>query len=72
MSADQSYTAELEFVIGQVWLDGERHSETAEDGTEVYAYLHADGVAWGVNRAGDGCNVRRGIRTPQGVDIAVS
>jgi hypothetical protein len=71
LSADQSYQAALEFVIGQVWLDGQHHRETIEDGTEVYAYLHADGVAWGVNRAGDGFNVKRGIRTPEDVDIAV-
>jgi hypothetical protein len=71
MSANESYQTALEFVIAQCRADGERHSKTLEDGTEVYAYPHRQGVAWGVNDGEHGFNVKRGIRTEDGTDIAV-
>ena len=72
MSANETYQIDLEFVIAQVLAHGWRHSKTLEDGTEVYAYPHPQGVAWGVNSAADGFNLRRGVRKADGTDIAVS
>ena len=36
-------------------------SEMLADGSEAYAYPGARGTHWGVNRASDGFNVKRGI-----------
>jgi hypothetical protein len=72
MSADQDYQADLEFAIAQCWADGEHHSKVLADGKGVYAYKHTDGIAWGVNDAATGFNIRRGIRKEDGTDIAVS
>jgi hypothetical protein len=44
----------------------------APDGSEVYAYPHQRGIAWGVNAAGSGVNILRGVRRPDGADEAVS
>jgi hypothetical protein len=44
----------------------------AQDGSEVYAYPHSRGIAWGVNEAGTGVNILRGIRRSGGADEAVS
>jgi hypothetical protein len=41
-------------------------------GYEVHAESHPDGVAWGVNAARSGVNVLRGVRLPDGRDVAVS
>jgi hypothetical protein len=71
MSADESYQEALEFAIAQCWADGERHSRTLDDGTEVYAHVHKQGIAWGVNDGQTGFNVKRGIRKDDGTDIAV-
>ena len=47
---------------------GERVSVAASDGAEAYAYPKPGGdIAWGLNRAGDGVNILRGIRRPYGV-----
>jgi hypothetical protein len=72
VSAAESYQTDLEFAIAQCWADGERHSSTVADGKEVYAYKHQDGVAWGVNDALTGFNMKRGIRREDGTDVAVS
>jgi hypothetical protein len=37
----------------------------------AYAYPHQRGIAWGVNAAGTGVNILRGIRTASGLDVAV-
>jgi len=71
MSADAAYQTALEFAIAQCWADGGRYSQILDDGTEVYACGPGDGVAWGVNRAGDGFNIKRGIRKEDGTDVAV-
>jgi hypothetical protein len=44
----------------------------AWDGSEVYAYPHSRGIAWGVNAAATGVNILRGIRRHDGGDEAVS
>jgi len=45
----------------------------APGGAEAYAYSKSEGrIAWGVNAAGTGVNVLRGIRQPVGTDEAVS
>jgi hypothetical protein len=67
MSDESAYY--LEFVIAQALSSGERHSHTLSDGTLVYAYPHANGIAWGIN---EGANILRGIRKDDGSDIAVS
>jgi hypothetical protein len=73
MSAEEAYQTDLEFVIAQCWADGQHHSKILDDGTEVYAYPHKQGVAWGVQGATHGYNVKRGIRGKEdGSDIAVS
>jgi hypothetical protein len=71
MTAEQAYQKELEFVIAKCWADGFRHSTELPDGAEVYAYTHHRGVAWGINDAEHGQNIRRGIRLEDGTDIAV-
>jgi hypothetical protein len=51
----------------------ERVSIEAEDGTEAYAYpVRGGSIAWGVNAAGTGVNILRGIRRPDGADECVS
>jgi hypothetical protein len=50
----------------------ERVTVEASDGTEAYAYIHPRGIAWGLNAAGTGVNILRGIRRPDGTDEAVS
>jgi hypothetical protein len=50
---------------------GERATVETED-TEVYAYPHSRGIAWGINAAGTGLNILRGVRRPDGTEEAVS
>ncbi len=69
MSTRQAYSSELEFVIAEVWNTNQPHSKTLDDGTEIYAYPHADGVAWGVNGGENGFCIKRGVRTPEGKDM---
>ena len=71
MTTDKDYQKALEFAIAQCWADGERHIDILESGVEVYAYKHPQGVAWGINRAEDGFNIRGGIRKEDGSDEAV-
>ncbi len=40
---------------------GQRKTVPLADGGEAYAYPHADGIAWGYNRAEDGFNAARGV-----------
>ena len=65
------YSGIIEAAISQAKSRHERVTVEAQDGSEAYAYLHRDGIAWGVNGP-QGVNVLRGIRTPAGADIAVS
>jgi hypothetical protein len=38
-----------------------QHSEDLPDGSQAYAYGGARGVHWGVDRASDGFNDKRGV-----------
>jgi hypothetical protein len=38
-----------------------QHSEDLPDGSQAYAYGGTRGVHWGVNRASDGFNGKRGV-----------
>lgn len=40
---------------------GGRLTEMTFNGTEIYVYPHADGIAWGVNDGATGFCVARGI-----------
>jgi hypothetical protein len=66
------YSNTIEYVIAEARFSHSRAIVTAEDGAEVYAYPHRDGTAWGVNAAESGINILRGIRRPDGTDMAVS
>jgi hypothetical protein len=61
-SLTQAQADAIQQVIELVRQNGEHQTVTLADGSEVYAYPHARGVAWGVNRAGDGFNIARGVR----------
>ena len=63
------YGGAIEQAIG-ARESGFREIVEAHDGAEVYAYPHARGIAWGINAAGTGVNILRGIRRPDGVDEA--
>jgi hypothetical protein len=72
MTTEPHYTKDLEFVIAQVWADGSSHSKLCDDGkTEVYAYKHVQGVAYGVNGGPNGFNILRGVRKADGDDVMV-
>ena len=67
------YSDTIEAAIKQAKASGERVSVAASDGAEAYACPKPGGdIAWGVNRAGDGVNILRGIRRPYGTDAGVS
>ena len=59
-------------MIAKAKAAGSRESLTAADGTELYAYPHPSGIAWGINAAETGVNLWRGIRWPDGRDAAES
>ena len=65
------YAAAIAAAIGKANASRERATVEAPDGAEAFAYPHRDGIAWGVNGP-QGVNMLRGIRTPDGADIAVS
>ena len=65
----QRYANELAEVIAKAKAAGSRESLTTADGSEIYAYPHKDGIAWGINRAADGVNIWRAVRRPDGADI---
>ncbi len=66
------YGVAIEIAITRARAGRELRTVRASDGAEVYAYPHRDGIAWGVNTAGTGVNILRGIRRPDGTDKAVS
>ena len=66
------YSAAIEVAITRARASRDLRTVKASDGAEVYAYPHRDGIAWGVNTAGSGVNILRGIRRPDGTDKAVS
>lgn len=68
---ENKYAAAIETAIALASVSQERETVEAEDGSEVYAYPHRDGIAWGVNAAQTGVNVLRGIRAADGRDMAV-
>jgi N12 class adenine-specific DNA methylase len=58
---DEATKAQVRAVIAAVHETQASHSERHPAG-EIYAYPHAgDGIAWGLNSAVDGMNLRRGI-----------
>jgi hypothetical protein len=66
------YSDTIERAIVEAGRLRERVTVEATDGAEAYAYPHQRGIAWGVNVAGTGVNILRGIRRPGGADEAVS
>ena len=67
------YSTAIEAAITKAQSSRERETVDAEDGAEAYAYPHKEGaIAWGVNAAGSGVNILRGIRRPDGTDEGVS
>ena len=66
------YGVAIEIAIARARASRVLRTVKAPDGAEVYAYPHRDGIAWGVNTAGTGVNILRGIRLPNGTDKAVS
>jgi hypothetical protein len=64
------YLDTIEHAIAEAGRLRERVTVEAQDGAEVYAYPHRRGIAWGVNAAGSGVNILRGIRRPDGADEA--
>ena len=66
------YGGAIEAAIGKAKAMRDRATVAASDGAEVYAYPHPRGIAWGVNEAGTGVNILRGIRRSGGADEAVS
>ena len=71
MQAKQRYHRELAEVIAKAKAAGSRESLTTQDGAEIYAYPMPEGnIAWGINSAGTGVNLWRGIRRPGGADEA--
>ena len=69
-SIKQTYSFQIAAAIAAAGASRMRETVTASDGTEAYAYPHAGGMAWGVNAAKTGENLLRGIRRPDGSDIA--
>jgi hypothetical protein len=67
------YSASIEVAITKARAMHDRATVAAPDGAEVYAYPHGKGrIAWGVNAAGTGVNILRGVRRPDGSDEAVT
>jgi hypothetical protein len=66
------YSAAINIAIAMARASRDLRMVKASDGAEVYAYPHREGIAWGVNTAGSGVNILRGIRRPDGTDKAVS
>ena len=66
------YKADINLAIARAQVGRELRTVRASDGAEVYAYPHREGIAWGVNTAGSGVNILRGIRRSDGTDKAAS
>jgi hypothetical protein len=56
------YSAAIEAAIAKAKTSRDLRTVEAFDGAECYAYPHREGIAWGVNAAGSGMNLVRGIR----------
>jgi len=65
----ERYGEAVEEAIRRAEASARRESAEAPDGSEAYAYPEGDNIAWGVNSAGDGFNIWRGIRRPDGSDV---
>ena len=66
------YSYTIEAAIGKARAIRDCATVEAPDGAEAYPYPKSEGrIAWGVNAAGSGVNVLRGIRRLDGVDEAV-
>ena len=71
--AQKRYSATIEAAISQAGETRQRVTVEAEDGAECYAGPRpGGGIAWGVNAAGTGINILRGVRRPDGKDEAIS
>lgn len=68
----ERYRNAIEAAISQASAMRERVTVEAEDGAEAYAYPHPRGIAYGLNAAGSGVNILRGVRRPNGADEAMS
>ncbi len=66
------YSDTIERAISEAGRLRERVTVEATDGAEAYAYPHPRGIAWGLNAAGSGVNILRGVRRPDGADEAIS
>ena len=74
-SAFDAYEKEIAAIVAKVRRTGCRETVKARDGAEIYACplpRAAGHIAWGVNAAGTGFNVLRGIRRPDGIDEAIA
>ena len=71
--AQKRYSDTIETAIAMARAIRDCATVEAPDGAEAYAYSKSEGrIACGVNAAGTGVNVLRGIRRPDGMDEAVS
>jgi hypothetical protein len=69
----ERYSEAIETAIANAKASRDLSTVEAFDGAEAYAYPHKQGaIAWGVNAAGTGVNILRGIRRPDGADEAMS
>jgi hypothetical protein len=66
------HSAAIETAISKAKASRKRETVAGDDGAKAYAYPHDRGIVWGVNAAGTGVNILRGVRRPDGVDEAVS
>ena len=70
--AQKRYSNTIEAAIAKAKAMRDLGTVVAFDGAEVYAYPHSEGrIAWGVNAAGSGVNILRGVRRPDGADEAM-
>jgi hypothetical protein len=71
--AQKRYRDTIEAAIAKAKASGALETVQASDGAVSYAFPRSDGsISWGVNAAGTGRNVLRGVRRPDGADEAVS
>ncbi len=62
--AQKRYCSTIEAAIAKAKAIRDLVTVEAFDGAEAYAYPHKQGgIAWGVNAAGTGFNILRGVRT---------
>ena len=66
------YSTAIEAAIAKAKASRDLVTVPAFDGAEAYAYPKpGNRIGWGVNAAGSGFNVVRGVRRPDGSDEAV-